>query len=184
MERVDLDNNAIDDSIVRVAKFEKVSAEQFIADYIKLYSEVPIDEIMKIYNNITLPHRATSGSAGYDFHSTVSRVLNPRQSITIPTGVRAKISHGWLLKLYPRSSYGMKYRMQRDNTVGIIDSDYYYANNEGHIMMKITNDSTSSASMDLQVGDRFAQGIFIPYGICTDDNVETKRTGGLGSTGV
>ena len=174
----------ISKNILRVARFSKISPEQFMADYLKIYPNIDVRTVADIYNGIELPKRATEGSAGYDFYSTVSLTLVPRQSIIVPTGIRAQIDIGWVLKLYPRSSYGMKYRLQMDNTTGIIDSDYYYASNEGHIMMKITNDSTTKAELDLHVGDRFAQGIFTPFGITYDDNVDTKRTGGLGSTGV
>ena len=44
----------------------------------------------------------------------------------------------WVLKCYPRSGLGFKYRLQLNNTVGIIDSDYFYSDNEGHIFSKIT----------------------------------------------
>lgn len=47
----------------------------------------------------------------------------------------------WVLQCYPRSGLGFKFRLQLNNTVGIIDSDYYYSDNEGHIFAKITNDT-------------------------------------------
>ncbi len=59
--------------------------------------------------------------------------LKPGETIKIPTGIRVKINDGWVLKLYPRSGLGFKFRVQMNNTVGIIDSDYYNSDNEGHI---------------------------------------------------
>ena len=41
-----------------------------------------------------------------------------------------------MLEIYPRSSIGFKYQTMLANTVGIIDSDYFYAENEGHIFIK------------------------------------------------
>jgi dUTP pyrophosphatase len=82
----------------------------------------------------------------------------------------------------PRSSLGFKYRMQLDNTVGIIDADYYESDNEGHIFIKITNDSKDAQTITLQAGDGFAQGIFLPYGITIDDEATQQRNGGFGST--
>ena len=49
----------------RVAKFEKVSFEQFKKDWADTFYVT--DSIEKIYEDIKLPKRATAGSAGYDF---------------------------------------------------------------------------------------------------------------------
>ena len=88
-----------------------------------------------------------------------------------------------MLQIYPRSGLGFKYRLQMDNTVGIIDADYYGADNEGHIFIKMTNDTHDGKTLVLHRGDAFAQGIFIEFGITVDDETEGLRTGGLGSTG-
>ena len=61
--------------------------------------------------------------------------------------------------------------------------DYYFADNEGHIMAKITNDSRDGKDMKLTAGDRFMQGIFLPFGVTYTDEAEGERTGGFGSTG-
>ena len=97
--------------------------------------------IYELYDKVKLPQRATKGSAGYDFFAVTDIELKPGESLKIPTGIRAKIDEGWVLKIYPRSGLGFKYRLQLDNTVGIIDSDYYNSSNEGHIMIKMTNNS-------------------------------------------
>ena len=89
---------------------------------------------------------------------------------------------GWVLKNYPRSGLGFKYRLQLNNTVGIIDSDYYYSSNEGHIMSKITNDSNEGKTIIIKQNEGFTQGIFIEYGITYDDEVNDIRNGGFGST--
>ena len=98
-------------------------------------------EIHDIYENIRLPRRATAGSAGYDFFAPADITLKPGETVKIPTGIRVWMEPEWVLKCYPRSGLGFKYRLQLNNTVGIIDSDYYYSDNEGHIFSKITNDS-------------------------------------------
>lgn len=36
-----------------------------------------------------------------------------------------------------------------NNTVGIIDSDYFFSDNEGHIFMKITNDSNEGKTVEV-----------------------------------
>ena len=167
----------------RVAEFETVSFTQF-----KMGAElcqVPLygERLQQTYQKLTLPTRATAGSAGYDFYSPFSFSLSTRETITIPTGIRVKIEPGWWLGLLPRSGHGFRYRVQLDNTLGVIDSDYYNAENEGHIMVRLTNDSLTGKHLRISEGDRFVQGIFLPYGITVNDKAENTRTGGFGSTG-
>ena len=100
----------------------------------------------------------------------------------MPTGIRARIADGWVLCLFPRSGLGFKYRLQLNNTVGVIDSDYYRSDNEGHIFCKITNDSREGKTLSVKAGEGFVQGIFLPFGITEDDASTEKRNGGFGST--
>lgn len=169
----------------RVAKFEKVSFEQFKKDFLdseeKTYTE---EEIKKIYEDIKLPVRATSGSAGYDLYTPVSFSLKPNGMYKIVTGLRVYIEDGWVLTVFPRSGLGFKYRLQLNNTIGVIDADYYEAENEGHIMVKLTNDTKEGKTLKLEAGTAFAQGLFLQFGITEDDEVSAKRTGGFGSTGM
>lgn len=115
----------------RIAKFHKVSFEQFSKDWIDTFGDS--DNIKEIYDNIKLPKRATTGSAGYDFFAPIKIELAPNQTVKIPTGIRVEIDENWVLKCYPRSGLGFKFRLQLNNTVGIIDSDYFHSSNEGHI---------------------------------------------------
>lgn len=167
----------------KVAKFEKVSLEQFVQDWIDAFKDTYTEtEIVNIYDNIKLPRRATKGSAGYDFYTPINITLRPNETIKIPTGIRCFIDEDWVLKLYPRSGLGFKCRLQLNNTVGIIDSDYFYSDNEGHIMAKITNDTNEDKNVIVEVGDGFMQGIFVQYGITFDDEADGIRNGGFGST--
>lgn len=166
----------------RVAAFHKVSYEQFEKD-IKSCIDMKDINIRTLYEQIQLPRRATKNSAGYDFCIPYSISIKPKETYLIPTGIRVEMLEGWVLKLYPRSGLGFKYRLQLNNTVGIIDQDYFYSDNEGHIMAKITNDSNEDKEIVLKQNERFMQGIFVEYGICFDDEVEEVRNGGFGSTG-
>lgn len=190
----------------RIAQFEKVSRERFIKDWIRTFysdrvntdvnisidwisdltqaDEKLIDEIIAIYNGIKLPRRATMGSAGYDFFTPVGFSLKPGEMILIPTGIRVRIEEGWVLKCYPRSGLGFKFRLQLNNTVGIIDGDYYYSDNEGHIFCKLTNDGKEGKTVTLDKGAGFMQGIFVEYGITYDDDAADIRNGGFGSTSL
>lgn len=165
----------------RIAKFEKVSEEQFVEGWKDTFPESASD-IHSIYEEIRLPRRATSGSAGYDFYAPETFVLKPGETVKIPTGIRVRMEENWVLKCYPRSGLGFKYRLQLNNTVGIIDSDYYFSDNEGHIFAKITNDSNEGKTVEIQKGTGFMQGIFVEYGITVDDEATEVRNGGFGST--
>ena len=166
----------------RIAQFEKVSLAQFEKDWIDTFGNDGYYVITEIYNDIKLPKRATKGSAGYDFFAPIDITLQPNSTIKIPTGIRVKMEEGWVLKCYPRSGLGFKYRLQLNNTVGIIDSDYFYSDNEGHIFAKLTNDTNEAKIVKAKAGDGFMQGIFVEYGITVDDDVKEIRNGGFGST--
>lgn len=176
-----------------VAKFEKVSYEQFkedwiktmLCDYDKIYGDKEKNDkiIRAIYDSIKLPQRATSGSAGYDIFAPIDFTVEKNHTINIPTGIRCRINSGWVLTAYPRSGHGFKYGIKLANTVGIIDSDYYNAKNEGHIFVKLVNESVLNKSeFSVAAGSAFCQGIFIPYGITENDEAKGERTGGFGST--
>lgn len=166
------------DKFQRIAKFELVSLEQFKTGF----EQCSEDKLKELYESLKLPKRATRGSAGYDFFAPFDIVLKPGETMKIPTGIRVYMEENFVLKLYPRSGLGFKYRLQLNNTVGIIDSDYYYSDNEGHIFAKITNDSNEGKTLTIAKGTGFMQGIFVEYGITIDDAVDSVRNGGFGST--
>ena len=162
----------------RIAKFLKVSEDNFISSLDGFSKE----EAKKIYEDIKLPLRATKYSAGYDFYAPFDFTLKPGETIKIPTGIRAKMREDYALFLFPRSGLGFKYRLQLNNTIGLIDADYFYSDNEGHIFAKITNDSNEDKTLTIPADTGFMQGIFVEYGITVDDEVSEIRNGGFGST--
>lgn len=184
----------------RIAKFEKVPFDTFkenMRDFLEKYpvykSQLQLSDnndnfsivVKQIYDDIKLPARATSASAGYDFYAPFDFFLdfmNP--VITVPTGIRCKIAPNWFLALNVRSGHGFKFGIKLANTQGIIDSDYYSENEPRTIMAKLTYDPTISGKKDITItkGTAFVQGIFMPYGLTIDDNADGKRTGAFGST--
>ena len=166
----------------RIAIFDKVSFEQFKEGLGDCFGDCYDEKAREVYENLKLPARATGGSAGYDFFAPVDLTLAPGETVKIPTGVRVRMDSEWLLSCYPRSGLGFKYRLQLDNTVGIIDSDYYYSDNEGHIFAKLTNDTKEGKTVRIEAGSGFMQGIFLEYGITLDDDATEIRNGGVGST--
>lgn len=169
----------------RIAKFEKVSYEEFLDAMQDKIHEYDLDEsyIRKVYDDIKLPQRATSGSAGYDFYMPYNVGLASDDAVNIPTGIRCIMDDGWVLKMYPRSGHGFKYGVRLANTVGVIDADYYNSDNEGHIFVKVVNaDPVLSKPVELVKGTAFCQGIFSEFGITVDDAADGVRNGGFGST--
>lgn len=165
----------------RIAEFEKVSFEQFKKDWLKAFPDTT--DVQAVYDSIKLPKRATTGSAGYDFFAPADITIKTGESTLIPTGIRAKINDDWVLSIFPRSGLGFKHRVQLDNTVGIIDSDYYNSSNEGHIMIKLSCDAHEDGhSVTVSAGDGFSQGIFTAFGITFSDDADGVRDGGFGST--
>ena len=127
-----------------------------------------------------MPSRATKGSAGYDFFAVSDFTVNPGEERLVRIGIRCKIDEGYVLCIYPRSGLGFKYGVRLMNTVGIIDSDYYNADNEGHIAVKLYN--PSDKPLCINKGEAFAQGIFTEFYLAEEEHVSTLRKGGFGST--
>lgn len=157
-------------------KFEKVSFEEY-------KKAIGGDaDLTQEYNDIKLPKRSTTGSAGYDVFAPFSFDLAVGETIKIPTGLRILLDNDKFLGLYPRSGLGFKYRIQFDNTIPVVDSDYSQSDNEGHIMIKITNDGREGKTLHVNKGEAFAQGIIQPFVKTDDDEANGIRNGGFGST--
>lgn len=138
---------------------------------------------MKYFANVKgyevdLPKRATTGSSGYDFYSPQRYEVKAGETIVVETGVRFITDEPVWLMCMPRSGYGFKYGMRLYNTIGNIDSDYWRSDNEGHIMAKIT----AEKDFVIEKGDRFMQGVILPYLVADGDNANGNRNGGFGST--
>ena len=157
-------------------KFEKISYEQYIRDAVDIFCD---------YDEIKLPIRATAYSAGYDIFSVRSFSLGPNESILIPTGIKMMIDSDKFLLILPRSGQGFKYKVQLYNTAGVIDSDYYNnETNEGHIWVKLYNDSPEEKTLSISKGEAICQGIILPYYKVVDDESDKERVGGFGSTSI
>ena len=165
---------------MNIARFEKVSKNRFLKDL----SALGIRDAMD-HEDILLPQRATSGSAGYDFYAPEDVLIQKGIGGLIRTGIKVHMPEDEHLEIHIRSSYGMKYGMRLANGVGIIDADYYNnEDNEGHIMLAFHNHGDKPVLVEK--GMRVAQGIFYSY--LTVDGDEAghgeKRRGGMGSTGA
>lgn len=157
-----------------IARFARISEAQYQQDAAAYAVKLDISDI-------PLPCRATTGSAGYDFVCPVEVTIRPGDTAVIPTGVRCFMEPCWVLLNCPRSSLGRKHGIRLANTVGVIDSDYVHADNEGHILVMLVNGGDHEVT--LHPGERFCQGIFLPFGLAEEAEVTGERSGGFGSTG-
>ncbi len=157
-----------------IARFTHITPAQYAKDTASWPSSMPLEEI-------PLPRRATAGSAGYDFICPVDVTLAPHQQVLLPSGIRCEMTPGWVLLLFIRSSLGAKMGLRLSNTVGVIDSDYAFADNEGHILIALTG---GDQPVTLTAGQRICQGVLLPYGTAEEDADFAPRTGGFGSTGT
>ena len=158
-------------------KFERVSEKQWAKDISSLDNpQCAVIDHLK-------PHRSTKHSAGYDFISPIEIIIPAHGMAKIPTGIKAQMNEDEVLYIYSRSSIGFKTAIRLSNVVGVVDCDYYNnPDNEGHIFIKFFNPTDKDYQID--VGDKIAQGIFTKYLTVDDEEeIETERTGGLGSTG-
>ena len=147
-------------------KFEKISKNQYMRDMVGKFAIA--------YNDIKLPKRGTSQSAGYDFFAPADITLMPGESIKLPTGIKFKCDPDKFLGAYVRSGHGFKYGIMLANTVGIIDADYYNnPGNEGHIWVKLTYPQNFSINIEpfvVKKGEAMFQGIIQPYFTVEDDD--------------
>jgi dUTP pyrophosphatase len=135
-----------------------------------------------LVGSINLPVRKTEFSAGYDFESAETVIINVGETKIVKTGVKAYMNPNEYLSLSLRSGIASQHSLILVNSPGIIDSDYAdNKDNEGEIMFAIYNGG--KYAYKIEKGQRIGQGIFTAF-LTVDDEatVTEKRSGGLGST--
>jgi dUTP pyrophosphatase len=139
-----------------------------------------LDEYVKV------PTRSNPSDAGLDVYANVTDpvVIDPRESVIIPTGLKFGIPHGYMLQVMNRSSIAAK----RGLMVGahVIDSGY-----DGEVFINLHN--VGSSPQMIRYGDKIAQLVMIPvvafrpYVIESDlyqesITISDRGDGALGST--
>ena len=133
--------------------------------------------------NVILPTRATKHSAGYDFHILSDRdtFIHPQETIKFHTGVKAYMEDDEVLLIDIRSSMGIKKSIVLANCHAVIDSDFAdNPDNDGEIMIALIN--IGDKAQVIEPNARVAQGMFIKYLTTDNDEADTERVGGVGST--
>lgn len=141
--------------------------------------------ITKVRENATIPTKATSGSAGYDFHACIDKDITIKKGelIRVLCGVAIELpSSEYAAFIFARSGLGIKYGISLSNGVGVIDSDY-----RGEIQVGLCRTSDGDPYV-IKNGDRIAQMIIMRVSTVNFKLVENlgeseRGSGGFGSTG-
>jgi dUTP pyrophosphatase len=186
---------------VRERGFEFISKNQMIKDLKKAQDDNHMLGLTEVLNRVIeeieelnddqgldsldrfiFPYRATRYSAGHDLYLPIELTLAPDEDIVLPLGIRSYMLHDEDLDIYPRSGLGFKYYLRLANTIGLIDMDYYFSDNEGSIWIKIRNEGDEV--MNVELGEAIAQAKFSKYLIADTESFEEGevRNGGMGST--
>ena len=131
-----------------------------------------------------LPAYATDGSAGLDLRACIDevQVLNPGQTVLIPTGLAIHIKDNkFCAMILPRSGLGHKHGIVLGNLVGLIDSDY-----QGQLFISVWN--RGQTSFELNPMERIAQLVIVPvvqvqFEVVDEFGISERGSGGFGSTG-
>jgi dUTP pyrophosphatase len=131
--------------------------------------------------NAKLPQRSNPTDAGADLFATETITIDPHSYHFMDLGIQLEIPIGFAGMIFARSGLGSKHGIRPRNCVGVIDSKY--RNNVG-----IMIENHSNVSYSITVGDRIAQLVIMPIGLCEFEEVEqldmnNDRLGGFGSTG-
>ena len=110
--------------------------------------------------------------------------IMPNSVLKIGTGVQAAIPEGYVMKVYVRSSTGIKKNLMLANGTGIIDAGY-----RDEIIMALYN--FGKEPVTVEDGDRLCQFILLPFPKIEIEQVRDNedfrtgdRGGGIGSTGA
>ena len=137
----------------------------------------------RLGKTIPLPEYATMGSAGLDLRACLDDavILNPSETVLIPTGFAIHIDSSYAALILPRSGLGHKHGIVLGNLVGLIDSDY-----QGQIFVSCWN--RGDTAFTINVGERIAQMVFVPtvqveFALVETFDESDRGSGGFGHTG-
>ena len=138
-------------------------------------------EIRLLHPDAVPPIRTRGGDAGYDLRAT-ERVSIPQDGRRlVGTGVAIALPPGVAGLVTPRSGLAIEHGLTLLNAPGLIDPNY-----RGEIKVILHN--TSERRYTVEVGDRVAQLLLVPYWApdleVTDELPASERgTNGFGSSG-
>lgn len=195
-------------------KEERVEALKSFAQYNIFMMEQLIIEIQeenvvlitpcRERQDIPMPHYAHDGDAGMDIYALADYVIQPGETVLIPTGFKVVIPDGYELQVRPRSGMSLKTGLRVANSPGTIDSTYrdevgvivqnieapiqditYEFDNDG---LPVITSILHGKTYEISQGSKFAQLVFTKVekaSLKEVDNIDeftSLRQGGFGST--
>jgi dUTP pyrophosphatase len=146
---------------------------------------IPI-KVVKKNNDVILPERKTTGSAGYDVYSYLperTAFIQPRKIVLIPTGLFFEIPQNYEIEIRPRSGLSVKNYLLIPNTPGTIDSDY-----RGELFIPLLNASEIEVEIlhKMRIAQMFIRESFAIHWLESKGLEKTTERGdaGFGSTGL
>jgi dUTP pyrophosphatase len=85
--------------------------------------QIPV-KIMKLHPDAVIPGYARPGDAGFDLIATEDVLVQPGETVKVPTGLAFAIPEGYELQVRPRSGISLKTKLRLSNSPGTIDSGY------------------------------------------------------------
>ena len=119
---------------------------------------------------------------GFDLRSSKNYKIKPQERCLVDCGFAIAIPSGFAGLIIPRSGLALKHGISIVNAPGLIDSNY-----RGEIKVVLLN-TDKDKSFEININDRIAQMIIIPYMSCDFNYVDKldntqRNTSGFGSSG-
>lgn len=131
-----------------------------------------------------MPTYGSAEAAGADLYACLDApvVIQPHETVFVPTGLAMAVPSGCAGLIYARSSMGAKRGLAPANKVGVIDPDY-----RGEVMVALHNHGTQPQTVN--PGERIAQLLIAPVlapAFSLEDELDdtARGAGGFGSTGA
>ena len=165
--------------------------------------QIPIE---KCHEDAKIPVYANLTDAGADLYAIEDIVINPGETVLVPTGLKVAIPRGYEIQVRPKSGRALKTKMRVANSPGTVDSGYrdeikviidnieppfkdinYHFDDEGKV---IIDSILHGSSYSISKGDKFAQLVLSEVPKMDFVEVESvskytgNRGGGFGSTGI
>ena len=155
-----------------------------------------------VAEGVTLPSYANPWDSGMDVCAACDILINPGETVIIPTGLKFAIPEGYEIQVRPRSGISLRTPLRLSNSPGTIDAGY---RDELGIIMTNTTDGNGAfdgvpITLDtkgnrkgpylVRKGDRVAQLILAQVPrmflrkVQSIKDIGSDRGGGFGSTGI
>jgi dUTP pyrophosphatase len=157
-----------------------------------------------VREGVILPFYANPYDGGMDVCAAEDTIINPGETVIVPTGLKFAIPEGYEIQVRPRSGISLKTQLRIPNSPGTIDAGY--RNELGIIMSNISPENNSAMAgieyltLDskgnkkgtylIKKGERVAQLVLaqVPRmnlkAVDSVSDIGSNRGGGFGSTGV